>query len=244
MRVPALPARALLSALLLAALGAGAQAPLPPDADASRHRVTLAVALEPALVFALDYTYAPPLPDPRFGLQVGGGFKAPVTIFSNGAWRAHLIGAGSWRAADGWGGALTSLWYLAHNRNRAGDLLGLGVEVRAAPGRFGPRWAAALDLGWQATLLTRIRPSAEARAAFGERYPPGVTGVEGPLDGWLGPTAQRFRLGLAGGYRFSDRAALQLALGSLFALQRQGVLFGFDLAQVPFYLETSLRLGG
>jgi hypothetical protein len=33
----------------------------------------------------------------------------------------------------------------------------------------------------------------------------------------------------------------RVAFGSLFAVQKQGVFFGFDFAQLPVYLETSLR---
>ena len=235
---------ALLAALLLAARGAGAQALPPPGPGASPHRVTVAVALEPALVFSLDYTYDLAPADTPWGLHVGGGLKVPTTLFSQGAWRAHLIGSAHWRPDDRWGAALTSFWYLARNSNRAGEALGLGVELRATPGWFGPRWMAALDLGWQGTLLTRIRHSARTRAAFDELHPPGAGGPEGPLDGWYGPTGHRFRAGLAGGYRLGGGAALQLALGGLFVLQEQGVLLGFDFAQIPFYLEASLRLGG
>lgn len=101
----------------------------------------------------------------------------------------------------------------------------------------------ALDLGWQGTLLTHIRHSAATRATFEDRYPDEREGAQGPHDGWYGATAHRFRFGLAGMRALSDASTLRIALGSLFALQKQGVLFGFDLGQVPVYLETTLCVG-
>jgi hypothetical protein len=201
------------------------------------------VALEPEPVVSLDYIFGLGALDRRHGLSVGAGVKLPTTVISNDAWRVHLITSAHWKSRDHWGATLTALGYLSHNRNRAGEIHGLGIELRAAPGFYGSRWTTALDLGWQGTLLSHIQHSAETRATFEDRYRPGVNGFAGPKDGWYGSTAHRFRIGLSGARKLADHTALQVALGSLFALQKQGVFFGFDFAQIPVYLETSLRVG-
>ena len=117
----------------------------------------------------------------------------------------------------------------------------LTLELRASPGYHVGRWNAALDLGWQATLLTHIRHSAEARATFEDRYPIGLAGSTGPVDGWYGSTARRVRIGIKGTRALRPGMSLQVAAGSLFALQKHGILFSFDLGQVPSYLETTLH---
>ncbi|MCI0696209.1 hypothetical protein L0337_29930 [candidate division KSB1 bacterium] len=210
---------------------------------ASRHSIILEVALEPELVVSLDYIYGLGALDRRNGISVGAGVKVPTTVISNDAWRLHLFTSTHWGSRDHWGANLTALGYLSHNRNRAGEIHGFGIELRAAPGFYGSRRTTALDLGWQGTLLSHIRHSAETRATFEDRYPPGVNGPAGPKDGWYGSTAHRFRIGLLGAHKLADRMALQVALGSLFARQKQGVFLGFDFAQIPVYLETSLRFG-
>jgi hypothetical protein len=63
------------------------------------------------------------------------------------------------------------------------------------------------------------------------------------VDGWYGRTAERWRLGLAGSRSVRSGTALQLAAGALLASQRQGVVLGFDLAQIPFYAEVGVRRG-
>ncbi len=210
---------------------------------ASRHSIVVEVALEPEPVVSFDYLFGLGGLDRRHGISVGAGVKVPTTVFSNNAWRVHLITSTHSRSRDHWGVTLTALGYLGHNRNRAGEIHGFGSELRAAPGYYGSRWTAALDLGWQGTLLSHIQHSAETRTTFEDRYPPGVNGIAGPKDGWYDSTAHRFRIGLSGARRLADRTALHVALGSLFARQKQGVFFGFDFAQIPVYLETSLRVG-
>lgn len=210
---------------------------------ASRYSIILEVALEPEPVASLDYIHGLGTLDRRNGIGVGAGVKVPTTVFSNDAWRVHLISAAHRSSKDHWGVTLTALGYLSHNRNRAGEIHGFGIELRAAPGFYASRWTAALDLGWQGTLLSHIQHSVETRAAFKDRYPPGVNGLAGPKDGWYDSTAHRVRIGLAGAHKLADRTALHVALGSLFAPQKQGVFFGFDFAQIPVYLETSLRVG-
>jgi hypothetical protein len=210
---------------------------------ASRQSIIVKLALEPELVVSLDYIRRLGAPDRRNGISVGAGVKVPTTLISNDAWRMHLLTSTHWGPRDHWGANLTALGFLSHNRNRAGEIHGFGIELRAAPGYYGSRWIAALDLGWQGTLLSHIQHSAETRATFEDRYPPGVNGLAGPKDGWYGSTAHRFRIGLAGAHKLADHTALQVALGSLFARQKQGVFLGFDFAQIPVYLETSLCVG-
>lgn len=235
-------------ALMLSVVGPGigqavAQAGLPPPPIGSRHSLLAGVALEPDAVLLLGYAHWLGRLDDRSAISVGGSVKMPFTIFSRGAVRVNLGASARWLSPSGWGTTFTALGYAAHNRNRAGGMTGLGVELRVTPGYFGSRWGGGLDLGWQRTLRTHISHSGATRETFEGRYPAGVGGPTGPRDGWYGGTAQRFRVGVTGVHTLSDGSALQLSLGGLFVRQRQGVLLVFDLAQVPFYLETSFRVG-
>lgn len=221
---------------------AQAQPVMAPPYAGSQHRILVGVAVEPAVVLSLGYVSD--IGAGRLvGLSVGGGVKVPTTVFRNRAWRAHFITAAHWRPEAHWGTTITSKFYLARNHNRAGTMHGLGLELRAAPGYYGTRWSATLDLGWQGTLLAHVRHSAATRATFQDRYPDGRNRTQGPLDGWYSSTAHRFRFGIAGMRTLTSGSVLQVALGGLFALQKQGVLFGFDLGQVPIYFETSMHVG-
>ena len=139
--------------------------------------------------------------------------------------------------------------YLARSRNRAATAHGIGLEARAAPGYRGERWGLAGDVGWQGTLLTHIRFGEAARSAFQERYPQGTSPEgrrgdppgEGPVNGWYGATAHRFRVGILATRSLGAGYEVQTGTGGLFSPQRQGIRLGFAHGQVPFYLEASVR---
>jgi len=216
------------------------------SAAEGRQAVTVGVAIEPALVLTLGYSRR--AGRGGRGPAVGGGLTLPTTAFSHGAWRADLLvthdrpGRGAWRTP------VAAAGYLVRNRNTAGTMLGVGAEVRAAPGRYGRRGGIGVDLGWQVTAATRVQHTALARAAFDDRYPAGTPApMSGPRDGWYRLPAQRYRVGLAGQRTLGRResrgpATLWAAGGATFVRQRQGVLVAFDLAQVPVYAETGLRV--
>ena len=250
--------RARLAAIVVAIVAAIVAAPRPTPAQAptllrpldgaARGVLTIGVGVEPAVVLTLGYLHAVGRArrGAADGTRVGVRLKLPTTALRNEAWRVDLLGTTAPGGARGWAAPVTGAVYAAHDRNRAGSMLGFGTELRIAPGRYGSRGALALDVGWQATLRTRVRHSAATRATFDERYPDGVGpagGIDGPADGWYGHTASRWRLGLAGSRAAGERAVLQLAVGALVAPQRQGVLLGFDLGQIPFYTEAGVRLG-
>lgn len=204
--------------------------------------ITLTVGIEPDFVLTLSY-----LDELSGGKGFGARIKLPTTVVRNAAWRLDLLSTQALGGDADWAVPVTTAVYVAHNRNRAGELLGFGIELRAAPGRYWRRGSVALDLGGQATLLTRIRHSDASRAAFDDRYPGGSgdpsSGVTGPVDGWYSSTAIRWRLGLSGSRTVASRTLVQAAAGALFASQRQGVLLGFDLGQLPFYAEAGVRRG-
>lgn len=238
-------------ALAIAAPGAVmAQSPgaviAPGTAPPAGEVFTVGVVLDPGPAVTLGYLHrvggAPGAAGDRgrSGTYVGARLKLPTTVWRNEAWRLDLSSATTIGGAHPWAVPVSGAVYLAHGRNRAGTMLGVGTELRAAPGRYGLHGSLALDLGWQVAWRTRIHHSAESRDAFGERYPDDggeSAGVAGPRDGWYGWTANRWRLGVAGSRAVGSRTVLQFAAGALVARQRQGVVLGFDLAQLPFYLE-------
>ncbi len=214
-----------------------------PQSEAGNVAVVEA-GFEPELFLSIGYLHSLSSRGPGPRLWAGAGLKAaPLALFRHGAWRLDGLMAADWRAATGFGVAATGAIYTAHDRNDTGELYGLGMEVRAVPGYGGARWQAGLDLGWQGTLLTHVRSSDLVSRTFGDRYPPGAGGIAGPHDGWYGSTAHRFRLGLRAAWAVNDRLAFSLGLGALAAYQRQGVLVSFDLAQIPFYVDSGVRIG-
>lgn len=97
-----------------------------------------------------------------------------------------------------------------------------------------------IDVGWKYTALTHIKHSEETKDTFNDRYPAGENGIDGPWDGWYRSTASRFRLGFAGSRKFGELWRIQIGIGTLLSVQRQGILLGFSHAQVPLYLESTV----
>lgn len=135
---------------------------------AGRRAVTVGVAVEPELVFALGYQQrigGNRAPTTAGGVRLGAGLMLPTTALTHGAWRADLriatdqLGRGAWRVP------VVAAGYLAQNRNTAGSMFGVGAELRAAPGRYGGRGGLGLDLGWQITAATYVRHTALLWAA-------------------------------------------------------------------------------
>jgi hypothetical protein len=221
-------------------VGHAASAQPAPLRDDSRPSVTGFVAVEPDPVAGLAYWH-PVLEDPRASLAIGAGFKSAFLVPLRGDLRLNLSMSGTYQFTPSWRGACTASGYVARARDDAATLYGLGLELRCQPGYSTGSWQWALDLGWQGTLLTYVEHSDLSRRTFDDRYPPGVTGIDGPLDGWYRSTATRFRIGLSAAHVFRGRWSGAVAVGTLFALQDQGAYFAFNLAQIPIYLEVSTR---
>lgn len=225
--------------VLHAAPAMGQEAGRAPSA-LSRDALMVEAALEPELVVSVRYLRRLAGGGSSGGLHAGVGLKLPVYLMGRGSGRVDLLARGRWVGGTGLGVTTTSSVYLARSDNRSGTMHGLGVEVRAAPGYHGELWSVSADLGWQGTLLTHIRHSELVGETFEERHP-GAESMDGPVDGWYGSTAHRFRIGVAGARRLTDAFSLRLAAGTLFSRQRQGLFVSFAHGQVPAYLEVSAR---
>jgi hypothetical protein len=233
----------LLAALLCFGSSAAAQWIDPVGVAPTPGGLVVQVGLEPHLVMSLGYLRGVHRQGTRRGTGLGAGVKLSPYLIRSGSGRLNVIATGNWSSAGSWGVRASTEAYLARGSNRAGTIHGFGLEVRAAPGYHAASWSVAMDMGWQGTLLSHVRHSDAAQEAFDERYPDGFAPAEGPLDGWYGSTAHRFRLGMSGGRRLADGLDLRVAAGSRFSMQRQGILLGFAHGQVPVYLETSLHFG-
>lgn len=212
--------------------------------DDSRSSILLEASLEPELVVSIGYLYRVTSAPSSSSLHVGAGLEMPPYLIENGSLRANLMAKGRWVADNDWGASVTSMAYYARNDNRTGTMNGLGLEVRAQPGYHGSRWAVAADIGWQTTVLAHIEHSDLVGETFEDRYLDGTSPADapdGPRDGWYGATAGRIRLGVSGGRVISEDLSFRIAAGSLFSLQRQGLFLSFAHAQVPVYLETSVK---
>ncbi len=206
----------------------------------SKNQVFLNLGLEPEMVTTIGFAHLIGK-GKTFNIHLGGSLKLAPLLITKGAWRANFASFAHWKMNEHWRSLLTSNIYLAHDHNRAGIIDGLGFELRATPAYYGKKWAKGFDAGWQYTLLTHIKHSEEAKKTFDERYPDGTNGVQGPKDGWYASTASRFRVGLTGATSISNYVTLQFSGGSLFAIQKQGILLGFAHAQVPAYIDVSCR---
>jgi hypothetical protein len=205
------------------------------------NHIFITVGAEPEIVTTLGYVHSVGQKNNPVNFQLGGSIKLAPLIVSNGAWRANFISTAGCKLGGKWTNTLVANIYLAHDHNREGTFNGLGFEIRDNPVFSGKRWTKGFDVGWQYTPYTHIKHSAEAKETFNDRYPDGVTGVEGPKDGWYKNAASRLRVGITGATRIGRDAALQISLGSLFNIQKQGILLSFSHAQVPAYLEVGYR---
>ncbi|MBO0938626.1 hypothetical protein J2I47_18890 [Fibrella sp. HMF5335] len=215
----------------------------------TRHQLGVSAGLEPELTTSVGYAYQVIETTNSLQIRLGAVLTVPPYRVSTGSGRLSGLVALDWhptgpQSASRWGGRLALMPYYARNCNEAGTLDGLGLELRLLPLHRGKHRTGGLDLGWQGTLLTYIHHSDLAKAAFNERYV-GTTGPDlaGPKDGWYRNTAHRFRLGYTSAWRLGSNAYWQLSVGTLVALQRQGVLLSFAHGQVPVYLETAFSLG-
>lgn len=211
-----------------------------PPGFTSQNQVFISVGLEPELVTTVGYMHLIRQSGENLDFHVGAGLKFAPLILSNKAFRVNLIGALDWEMNNRWKTRITPNLYLAHDDNRAAVMNGLGVELRSSTLHFGEKWTKGFELGWQYTGLTHIRHSEETKETFGDRYPDGETGIDGPKDGWYRATASRFRLGFVGSKNIHDQWNWQFGIGTLLSIQNQGILLGFSHAQVPFYFESTI----
>lgn len=230
-----------IAALLTFSSLEGKSQPIISPSNATRpNQIFISIGLEPELVTTIGYTHLALSPGKNVDFHVGASVKLAPLIFSNGAWRFNIIGLTNWKISDTWKTRFTSKLYLAHDNNRAGEMHGFGSELQATLLHFGKTWAKGVDIGWQYTALTHIKHSEETKDTFNDRYSVGENGTNGPRDGWYRATARRFRLGFAGSRRIGDQWRVQLRIGALLSVQKQGILLGFSHAQVPFYINSTV----
>ena len=211
-----------------------------PGDNIQPNNIFITVAAEPEIVTTLGYVHSAGKNNSA-NFQLGGSVKLAPLIVSNGAWRANFIMASDWKLSHKWTNTVIANIYLAHDHNREGTFNGLGFEIRDNPVFSGRHWVKGFDVGWKYTPYTHIKHSVEAKETFNDRYPDGVTGMEGPKDGWYKNAASRLRVGVTGATRIGRDAALQISMGSLIVIQKQGILLAFSHAQVPAYLELAYR---
>lgn len=178
----------------------------------SQETIFITIAAEPELVTTIGYLHAV---GNSGHFKIGAGIKTAPLIILKGAWRANLIAVTDWKLNKKWGNMLTTNFYLAHDHNKEGVMNGLGVELRDNFTVSGRKWTKGFDLGWQYTPFTHIKHSREAKEAFEDRYPEGVTGMDGPKNGWYRNGASRIRIGVTGLTKLGTNASFQISAGSL-----------------------------
>jgi hypothetical protein len=236
-----LKARWIVLANFIFIINANGQFVKTPNEKISPNNIFITLSAEPEIVTCIGYLHSVGKQERKVSFQLGGSIKLAPVIISNGAFRANFITVANWKISEHWQTPIAGQIYLAHDKNREGTFTGAGFEVRANPAYVGKKWSKGFDVGWQYTPFTYIKNSRQAKAAFDERYPDGVTGLQGPKDGWYKNGANRFRIGLTGATSVGNHSALQFSLGSLFIIQKQGIALGFSHAQIPAYLDLSYR---
>ncbi len=201
------------------------------------NRVFITFGAEPGFVATVGYVHSVGQKENAINFQLGGSVKFAPLILANGAWRANFLTVADWKLNDKWTNTTVTNIYTAHDCNREGIFNSIGFEVRTSPLFGGKRWTKGFDFGWQYTPFTHIKHSAEAKETFEERYPNGTAGINGPKDGWYSDTASRLRIGFIGATSIGKNSAVQISVGSLINIQKQGILLGFSHAQVPAYVE-------
>jgi len=204
------------------------------------NQVYIGLGLEPELVTTIGYLHLISRAEGNLDFYIGTSLKVAPMILSNDAFRINLTGALDWAMTQTWKTRSTLDFYLAHDNNKAAVMNGLGIDLSSSTLHFGRQWAKGFEFGWQYTGLTHIKHSAETKDTFNERYPSGEIGINAPKDGWYRSTASRFRVGFIGSRKFCERWRVQLGLGALLSVQKQGILLSFSHAQVPFYLNSTV----
>lgn len=226
---------------LVISLQANAQVFSPDAVGTQSQYVFIKFGMEPELVTTLGYTQVVAR-KADVNWSVGSSIKFAPLLLGNGAMRVNLIQSADWSLKNNWQAVISNQFYLAHNKNRAGTMNGLGFDLRAMPLHHGEKLTKGFEIGWQYTALVHIKHSDETRDTYNDRYPSGVN-AGGPRDGWYSASASRLRLGFTASKTLNERLALQFGIGGLFNIQKQGILLGFSHAQVPLYVSTQLSYG-
>lgn len=226
--------------LIFSSLEGKSQPVISPPGATLQSQIFISVGLKPELVTTIGYTHLALSSGENVDFHVGASLKLAPLMLSNEAWRLNVIGLTGCQLSKTWKTRFTSNIYLAHDDNCAGVMHGLGGELRATTMHFGKTWAKGVDVGWQYTALTHIKHSEETKDTFNDRYPAGENGIDGPRDGWYRATASRFRLGFAGSRKLGDQWSIQVGIGALLSVQKQGILLGFSHPQIPFYLKSTI----
>lgn len=204
------------------------------------NQIFLKIGLEPEMVTTIGFTHLLGNTENKLAFGIGASLKLAPLILSNGARRFNIITVADWHMDKKWATRITNELYLAQNHNVAGTMNGLGFELRSTTVHYGRKWNNGFDLGWQYTIATHVEHSDIAKATFRDRYPEeNLIGIFEPKDGWYKAAVSRFRIGYVTSTRLNDHLDLQLGIGSLIFVQKQGILLGFSHAQVPAYFESA-----
>jgi hypothetical protein len=207
-----------------------------------RDQIFINIGLEPELTTIIGYVYLINHGKNGNDFYLGGSLKAASLILKNEAWRFNFIQGISFPVSPKWKSLLSNQFYMAHNQNRAGSLIGLGFELTGTIITSDSKWNKGIEGGWQYTALTHIKHSSATRETYSDRYPDASV-IEKPVNGWNTATASRFRLGFVVNKRLGTAMRVQFSVGSLLGIQKQKVAFGFPYAQVPVYVNTQLSYG-
>jgi hypothetical protein len=218
---------------------AHSQGVLPYVNDNFSGQIFLKIGLEPELVTTIGYIKPIKKDKENTLYTIGGAIKIAPLIVNHKAFKCNLFVTRDFTLNEKWHIQASPQIFYVQNTDRAATYQGIGFEAGSTVYHLGKKWTHGFDLALQNTTFTHIKLSKKAKETFDERYL--SSNGQQPVDGWYESTATRFKIGYSTARQFNEHLGLQLSVGSSFIRQKQGILFGFAHAQLPFYFESALR---
>jgi hypothetical protein len=212
---------------------------IPNPAAQNKHLVFANSGLEPQVITTIGYRQLIREFDNDNRLYLGGSVKsAPLAkIFQ--AWRLNLNQTMEIKLTSNWHTIFNNAFYLAFSENRAGTMNGLGFKLNAAAIHKKNKWSKGIIAAWQHTAFSKIKHSEAVKDSYRLGYHQNDNPL-GPFDGWYKSTGNRFKLGVVAGRPIFNNIDLQMELGSLVVIQKQGLIVSFAHAQVPAYFNVQV----
>jgi hypothetical protein len=207
----------------------------------NKHLLFTNVGLEPQVVTTFGYNHLITEFNNYNRFYLGVSVKtAPLATISQ-AWRVNLGQTMVIKLNNNWHTIVSNAFYMAYSENRAGSMNGLGFKLNAAAIFVKNKWNKGIIVAWQHTAFTKIKNSEAVKDTYRLGYLDCVNPIE-PIDGWYKSTGSRFKLGVMAGRPICSSIDLQLELGSLVIMQKQGLIISFAHAQIPAYFNGQINI--
>jgi hypothetical protein len=204
-----------------------------------RHCITMSIGLQPELITTLAYRHHIKKEIKKNSIYLGSSVKVAPMALVNSAWRMDFTALFTTPVKKSIN-VFSPAIYLAHNRDRAATMTGIGFELRDILLVTGSTWDKGIEGSWQFVPFTRIEHSLANTGTYEDRYENDTSRYEQPLNGWYAATSSRFGLGFLASKRLTSGMSAQLGIGTVVSYQKQNIFLAFPYAQVPVYFTSTL----